>query len=54
MKPYQLHIYIDESMRDQLRDAAADASRGGPRVSMAEIARQAIEAYMTREKSLDT
>jgi len=53
MKPHQLHIYIDESMRDRLRDAANEATQNSPRVSMAEIARRALLEYFAKPGLLE-
>lgn len=39
-------IRLPAGLHERLKNAALDASRGGPRVSMAELAREAIEKYL--------
>jgi len=39
-------VKLPDDLHERLKNAALDASRGGPRVSMAELAREAIEKYL--------
>ena len=42
-------IKLPDDLHERLKNAALDASRNGPRVSMAELARAALEAYLKEE-----
>lgn len=46
MKIYQLHIYLDDKLREKIRKAAFEAD-----VSMAEIVRRALEDYFKNRVS---
>jgi len=39
-------VKLPDDLHERLKNAALDASRGGPRVSMAELAREAIEKIL--------
>ena len=41
-----LTVKVSVEMHKRLKNASLDASRDGPRVSMAEIVRRALEAYL--------
>lgn len=47
MKIYQLHIYLDDELREKVRKAAFEAD-----VSMAEIVRRALETYLRGDQEL--
>ena len=39
-------IKLPDDLHERLKNAALDASRNGPRVSMAELARAALEKFL--------